>query len=378
MKHFFDDRNSAGAVFWSRLLVVSRGFSAWKKPAVVLLVLACAGGCWVVLQDRAPPPVQQMVVDAAPLAWLSPKISGLADAETDSEFVALAGGTFVMGDTLDNLRDATPHEVTLGAFAIGRHEVTLKLWTDTRTWARSHGYTDLPAAQGKADDHPVYGITWYEAVKWCNARSEREGRTPCYYEDQACTRVLRTGGGLLTERHVRWETDGYRLPTEAEWEMAARGGLRGKRFPWGDDLTHKHANYTGSTKNVSYDKSGRDGPPPAFLDGLPHTAPVGSFVPNGFGLHDMAGNVWEWCWDFYDKHYGVKELASNEFTALALKPPPSAVRVTNPQGPNLGTTAVARGGSWRHTAEDARCASRYDAPTTLSVAHMGFRLARGL
>lgn len=356
----------------------TKSFLVRRRKAVVALVcLAGVWACLAVLQEKSRDAAQG---GARPLAWLAPFSRWLAGAGRDknAEFVSMAGGTFVMGDALDGLRDACPHEVMLGPYAIGRHEVTLKLWDQITSWAQAHGYTDLPKGLGKEGDHPVYAITWHDAVKWCNARSEMEGRTPCYYEDHGLTRILRTEGADLTGRCVRWEADGYRLPTEAEWEMAARGGLQGKRFPRGNEITHLEANYSGSTKHVPYDKSGRDGPPAAFMNGLPHTAPVGSFEPNGFGLHDMAGNVWEWCWDFYDKHYGVPELASNQFTALALRPPPSSVVVKNPRGPEFGTTAVVRGGSWRHSAEDARCALRYDLPAGIPAAHVGFRLASRL
>lgn len=343
---------------------------------MALVCLAAVGGCLWALGGSA-------AGSGKPLSWLSPLTRWLAGAsagedKTPTEFVSMAGGTFVMGDSLDHLRDAKPHEVTLSPYAIGRYEVTLKLWEKIIPWARAHGYTDLPQGQAKGDDHPVYAITRQDAMKWCNARSEMEGRSPCYYEDNAQTMVLRAEGGDLTSRCVRWEADGYRLPTEAEWEAAARGGLQGKRFPQGNDISHQEANYSGSLKEVPYDKSGRDGPPAAFASGLPYTAPVGSFPPNALGLHDMAGNVLEWCGDFYDKHYGLPGLAKNEVTTMAFSPPPASVPVKDPHGPEIGTTAVVRGGSWRHSAEDVRCAFRYDLPGSVPVAHVGFRLVRKL
>ena len=101
-------------------------------------------------------------------------------------------------------------------------------------------------------------------------------------------------------------SQGYRLPTEAEWEKAARGGASGHRFPWSDadTITHSRANYYVRTQNgtnyYAYDISPTPGDHPIFNDGtLPYTSPVGSFAANGYGLYDMAGNVWEWCWDWY-------------------------------------------------------------------------------
>lgn len=354
MRHFFDDQNSESAVFWPRLA----GFRATnvrrsrKSPVVILGLVVVAAVCLLLFRDDT------------------------ATGDNNGEFVAIAGGSFVMGDSLDKLRDARPHEVMLSPYSIGRHEVTLKLWDQVAGWAHGNGYTDLPPGMAKGDAHPVYGVTRHNAIKWCNARSEMEGRTPCYYEDEARTAVLRTEGDALDGRCVRWEADGYRLPTEAEWERAARGGLQGQRFPWGDEISHQNANYSGSTRGAPYDKSGRNGPPAAYITSLPHTAPVGSFPPNELGLHDMAGNVLEWCWDFYDKHYGLPELANNEFGAVVLNPPPSAVVVKDPHGPDLGISNVARGGSWRHSAEDARCAFRYDLPGGVPAAHVGFRVVR--
>lgn len=281
-----------------------------------------------------------------------------SSVKPEAELVTLKGGSYSMGDPLGELKDARPHQVTLTPFMMAKHEVTLELWDSVMLWGRDHGYPDLPAGNGKAHNHPVYGISWGDAVKWCNALSEKEGLTPCYYTAATKQNVARKGTVDIGNQHVNWEANGYRLPTEAEWEFAARGGLANKRFPLGDEITHEHANYHGSPL-IEYDKSQREGTAPALMSSKPYTAVIGSFQPNGFGLHDMAGNVSEWCWDFYDPSYGTPEP-----------------QLKNPHGPDKGQNCVVRGGSWRHTAAEARCASRFSQPGDQPAAHVGFRVVR--
>jgi len=212
----------------------------------------------------------------------------------------IPAGVFTMGDNLDGESDAIPISVTVSAFYMDVNLVSYAQWQSVYNWATNSGYGFTNAGLGKAANHPVQTVDWYDVVKWSNARSEQAGLTPVYYTDAGLTQVYKTGEAAP---YVNWAANGYRLPTEAEWEKAARGGLSGQRFPWGNTISESQANYEGCTSCYSYDL-GPDGYNSiGLMGGSPYTSPVGSFGANGYGLYDMAGNVLEWCWDWYGTPY---------------------------------------------------------------------------
>jgi formylglycine-generating enzyme required for sulfatase activity len=281
--------------------------------------------------------------------------SGLATITvTLTGFALIPSGSFTMGRTSgDTDSDAPPVTVNVSAFYMGKFEVTKAEWDEVRTWGSSNGFTDMETGSGRDINHPVQTVTWWDAIKWCNARSQKEGLTPCYTVNGS---VMKTG---TTAPDVNWTANGYRLPTEAEWEKAARGGVSGKRFPWGTDtISHSQANYYAST-NYSYDSSSSVNyyHPTYSVGGMPFTSPVGSFAANGYGLHDMAGNVWEMCWDWY----GASTYVNN---------------ATDPLGAASGTYRVYRGGSWYSYANSSRAANRFSLAPSSSSDNRGFRVAR--
>ena len=277
--------------------------------------------------------------------------------------VYIPAGVFQMGDNLDGDTAALPvHNVTLNAFFMDRTEVPKELWQSVQSWSNANGYSIL-SGNFYAAGHPVQTITWYDAVKWCNARSEKEGLTQCYYTDAAQTIVYRTGTTVLDNTRVKWTANGYRLPTEAEWEKAARGGSTGLRYPWGNTITGSQANYFGSSD--PFEANNPATTPVGYYNGS--QIPAGVNMANGYGLYDMAGNVFEWCWDWYDSAYYGNSAA-----------------YTNPQGPTTGSYRVSRGGSFLYNggaSSPLRAAYRWPVtPSSNGVnpGDTGLRCVRGL
>ena len=284
-----------------------------------------------------------------------------ADAvATPPGMVLIPAGAFTMGNSIaadTDITDAATNTVTVSAFYMDVNLVTLSQWQSVYYWATNQGYGFVNAGAGKAANHPVQTVNWYDCVKWCNARSQQAGKTLVYYTDAALTKVYTNGAPFTL--YPDWTASGYRLPTEAEWEKAARGGLSGQRFPWGNVINQNLANYYGITGTYAYDLGPNGYNPIGSIGGTaPATSPVGSFAANGYGLNDMAGNVLQWCWDLYATPYAGG---------------------SDPHGPVGGGYArVFRGGDWAYYAAVARCALRSYYWTSGANDTVGFRCVRGL
>ncbi len=269
--------------------------------------------------------------------------------------VLIPAGDFAMGrQSGSGYGDELPvHTVTVSAFYLDKYEVSKALWDEVKAYADGFGYTFSNSGSGVGVNHPVNRVNWYDCVKWCNARSEKEGLAPVYYTDAGFTTVYKTGEGAAP--FANWAVNGFRLPTEAEWEKAARG-TTANTYPWGNSIGGEDANYFGSG-----DPFDEGTTPVGYYDG--GQEPAGLNRANGYGLYDMAGNVWEWCWDWYDGNWYDNTGATTPDT----------------RGPNPASGArVLRGGSWFSSTIDLRCANRVSVDPVGVISINGFRSARGL
>jgi len=253
----------------------------------------------------------------------------LFDPQPPAQMALIPAGVFTMGDGLDADASALPlHQVYVSAFYLDQFDVPQLLWDGVYQWAILHGYHFDNAGQGPGLDRPEQMINWYDCVKWCNARSEMTGKTPAYYSNVALTAPYRTG---QLQPYVNWQA-GYRLPTEAEWEKAARGGLNGLRYPWGNSINSSLAHYNDTDETPT---------------------PGNAYPPNAYGLYDMSGNMWQWCWDWYGSY-------------------DSAIQ-TDPHGPATGTRHVNRGGGMVGGEYDCRVCDRDTDDPAFRDNYVGFR-----
>lgn len=241
----------------------------------------------------------------------------MASSLFSGDLVFVKGGDFQMGDSqgVGEVDEVPVHQVTLSDFYMSPYEVTQKEWQELMS--------DNPS-KFSGDHLPVENVSWYEAVKFCNQKSRKEGLTPCY----------KIEGKEVT---CDFAANGYRLPTEAEWEYAARGGSK-----------EQPALYSGSDRpaQVAWYKDNTDG----------STHPVGKKRPNELGLYDMSGNVYEWTWTRYHKYPNEPQ--------------------TNPVGPDRGGHRMFRGGSWFSVADNLRVSFRNRDGHDFKSDYVGFRICR--
>lgn len=314
---------------------------------------------WVIVNDTVP-------VVAATVSNSSPaRFFRLFYSNPPAGMALIPAGWFTMGNSISDsdITDANPTNVYVSGFYMDTNLVSYSLWQTVYNAAITfYGYTFGTAGTGKSPNYPVQGVDSYDCMKWCNARSQLAGLTPVYYTDPGFNQLYKTG--FVAAPYVNWGANGYRLPTEAEWEKAARGGLNNRRFPWGNLISEGQANYTGNT-NYTYDFGPSGLNPIGVIGGTsPATSPPGSFDLNGYGLYDMAGNLVEWCWDLY-----------------AAPPYPAGspyLGGVDPRGPVSGSFRVQRGGCSDLPATYARCANRlYNTPGEADYI-VGFRCVKGL
>ncbi len=261
---------------------------AWERVllcSVVLMATLIGGGCGT----RPSSPTNQPAVPIADRDIVRPASGG--------EMVLIPGGTFTMGDA-HGRADEHPHEVRLGPYYMDRFPVTQELY---------QSLMGVNPSKRKHPKNPVERTQWTDAARFCNRCSEREGLSPCY-DLQTWT--------------CRFDADGYRLPTEAEWEFACRAGGSGA-YTFGDDPA--------SLPRYAWFRANSGGTP----------RPVGQKSPNRFGLFDMHGNVWQWCNDFYSETYYSESPHDS------------------PTGPTEGKWKVLRGGAWDCPAEKCRAGCRF-------------------
>ncbi|MCL2720589.1 MAG: formylglycine-generating enzyme family protein [Treponema sp.] len=240
--------------------------------------------------------------------------------------VFIQGGTFMMGSPISEsgrIENEIQRQVTVSSFNMGKFTVTQKEYQEVMGVNPSHF---------RSENFPVEQVTWFDAIEYCIRRSQREGLTPAY----TITNRVPATGHPITSATVTWNrnANGYRLPTEAEWEYACRAGTT-TAYNTGNNITTSQANFSYS---------------------FGRTTPIRNYFPNVFGLYDMHGNVWEWCWDWYGFY--------------------SFENTTDPMGASSGYFRVLRGGSFQISAANLRSACRGGNTPSARGFSSGFRIVR--
>jgi len=265
--------------------------------AIMLIAISCFAGQMVINLNNGTP----TTIDFSDIASME-----IVTATMPENMILVEGGTFQMGE---EVIAAPVHSVTLSSFYIGKYEVTQSEWLTTMGTNPSNYTGDIKC--------PVEQISWYDILVYCNKRSIAENLVPCYTINGSTDPSVwgdvpvNNCNAVWDSVVCNWSANGYRLPTESEWEFAARGG----------NSSHDYF-YSGSDElnDVAWNINNSQ------VNGTHQTHPVGTKLPNEVGVYDMTGNVWEWTWDWYDTYN-----ASNQ---------------TNPTGAETGYTRSVRGGCY--------------------------------
>ncbi len=313
----------------------------WTTLALSILLIfslsACAGNKSPAQTDYgsaasasvSTPSQEQEVIQFTP--------SEAAPAQVPEPFVLVEGGTFQMGSPDSEAwrsGDETQHTVTVSNFYISAYELTQ---------AEYESVMGSTPSSFSGERLPVENVSWLDAIAYCNARSESEGLTPAY---------------TINGQSVSWDrsADGYRLPTEAEWEYACRAGtttpFNTENSPSADEVNY-YGHYPYQIEENYFSQGNLSTRPGQYRE---TTVAVGSFAPNAYGLYDMHGNVSEWVWDFYGDY--------------------DAAAQTDPTGPDTGVLRVYRGGGWNDFAKNMRSAYRATMEQNKGSFNLGIRLAR--
>jgi formylglycine-generating enzyme len=275
------------------------------------------GEAWEQAQEKIDSLERDMAQVRSGLENLERRLAQAGGTAEEADFsipmTYVQGGSFQMGSDSGYSDEKPVHTVTVDSFYMGTYEITQDIYEEVMGSNPSYR---------KGDQLPVENVSWYDAAAFCNALSRLEGRQEAY-----------TISG--TNVSVNWESSGYRLPTEAEWEYAARGGNQSRGY------TYAGSNTVGDVAWYDDNSGGR-------------THPVGEKQANELGLYDMSGNVWEWCWDWYGSYSGGVQ--------------------TNPTGPSSGSTRVLRGGRWYDSARYVRAANRSRYAPSDRGSNIGFRV----
>lgn len=265
----------------------------------------------------------------------------------EERFVLIPAGTFQMGSNEGYSDNKLVHEVTITKpFYMGKYEVTQAEYEKYCSYTGS----DSPSSKyGDGDNYPAYYVSWYDALVYCNKRSMAEDLEPCYSIDDSTDpedwgKVPSSEDATWDSVICNWNANGYRLPTEAEWEYAARAG----------DNTVDSLTYSG-TSDVNklgdyawYYDSAND-----------NTHEVGTKLPNAFGLYDMSGNVWEWCWNWFTSEYDENTEGGSD-----------------PTGTSAGSDRIRRGGCWNWYSDNCAVSLRGIRDPFNRNSYLGFRVVR--